>query len=82
MEEESLMHGELIRFARKVPDKNAYCEDCGYEWPCEVHAQLMPAEKVEEEIEARGTSQRYARFVEENPKKKKTVFGKIFSFLP
>ena len=82
VEEESLKHGELVRFAVKVPQKNAYCEECGNEWHQEVHAVLVTGKELGEESAARGANARYAEFLKTHPAKRKTIFGKIFGFLP
>lgn len=79
---ESLGSGELVRFAKRVPDNNCYCEDCGNEWHHLVTSRFMTEAEIQEEKKARCTNERYYRYLEENPKKKKTIFGKIFSFLP
>ncbi len=78
--EQSLAHGELIRFCARDPFRNCYCEDCGYEWPANIHGTWVDGNRVAEEMDARDTVARYAAFEEENPKKKKTIFGKIFGF--
>ena len=79
---ECLLHGELVRLAPHVPLNNAYCEDCGYEWKQDVRVSIVPRSRIDEEIEARGTMKAYNKYREENPKRKKTIFGKIFGFLP
>ena len=81
--EESLRNGELIRFAGwLVPKNNAYCEDCGHEWPCRIQGKPMTEKEVMEEKAARGTNAKYAEYTAANPRKKKSFFGKIFGFLP
>ena len=65
---ESLKHGELIRLVDKVPVANAYCEDCGKEWPEHIYARILPAYRVEEEKIKRGTVARLSAFQEANPK--------------
>ena len=82
VETESLRNGELIRFASHVPDKNAYCEDCGHEWECGISARLVPRGMIMEERAARGTAAKYAAYLESSSGKKRSVFGKIFGFLP
>jgi hypothetical protein len=82
VEVESLRSGELIRFAPRIPEKNVYCEDCGHEWACSIRASLMPRERIMEEQTARGSAEKYAACMERSPGKKKSVFGKIFGFLP
>lgn len=69
MIKESLRHGELVHVRNPVPVKNAYCEDCGYEWAEHIYAQLWDTGRVQEEIEARGTFARYEQFCMENPKR-------------
>lgn len=82
VETESLKNGELVRFAPRVPEKNAYCEDCGHEWACGISARLVPRERIMEEQAARGSAARYAAYMEHSPRKKKSIFGRIFGFLP
>ena len=70
VKEDSLRHGELVRTVPHVPEKNAYCEACGYEWTQDIPLRLMPASRVEEEKRLRGIAVKYASFQEHNPKKK------------
>lgn len=79
---ESLAHGELIRFLPFVPRTNAYCEECGFEWPQRVDAKWISKERIAEEKRVRGTNRRYTEFMEQNPKKKPSIFHKILGFLP
>ena len=69
MIKESLKHGELVRIRNPVPINNAYCEECGHEWPQIIRARLWDTEKVEEETCARGTFEKYEQFCIENPKR-------------
>lgn len=78
---ESLKHGELVRICPSVPIKNAYCEDCGHEWPAHIYARLWDREKVREEMEARNTIKEYAQYQKDNPRKKRTLIGKITGFI-
>lgn len=80
--EHSLMNGELIRFVPWPPEKNAYCEECGHEWAQDVRVSWVLPERITEEIRERGTDDAYAKYNAENPKKKKTILGKICGFLP
>ena len=82
VETESLRSGELVRLAARIPEKNAYCEDCGHEWACSISARLLPQERIAEEQVTRGTAAKYAAYMENRPGKKKSVFGRIFGFLP
>ena len=75
--EESLSHGELIRICEKEPIENAYCEECGHEWPEHVYARLWDTERIEEQKKLRGTAKKYAKFQSENPRQKKTLIKKI-----
>ena len=82
VEKESLRNGELVRFAGRIPEKNAYCEDCGHEWACSISVRLMSREKIMEEQAARGTDAKYAECLERHPGRRKSIFGRIFGFLP
>ena len=82
VETESLRNGELVRFAPHVPEKNAYCEECGHEWTHAVSVRLVPRERIMEEQAARGTAAKYASYLESSSGKKRSALGKIFGFLP
>ena len=82
VERESLKSGELVRFAPRVPEKNAYCEDCGHEWACSVSARLMARDRITEEQAARGTAAKYAACLEHGTGKRKGVLGRISGLLP
>lgn len=75
---ESLQHGELIRFLPKEPMNNAYCEECGYEWPQRVEAKFFSKQRIAEEMSIRGTNRKYAEYMEKNPKKKRGIIRNIF----
>lgn len=68
--DESLKHGELIRMVEKVPVSNAFCTECGAEWPEHIYAKMYPAWKVEKEKIIRNTNAKYAEFQINNPKKR------------
>lgn len=78
----SLKHGELITFVPNVPYENCYCEDCGHEWHHNVDLKWISKERIEEEKKARDTLKRYLEFEKKYPKKKKSIFKKIFGLLP
>ena len=82
VEKESLRNGELVRFAWRVPVKNAYCEECGCEWESTISASMVTRERIMEEQAVRGSAAKYAAFLEERPGKRKSVLGKIFGLLP
>lgn len=82
MMKESLKNGELIRFAENIPEKNAFCSDCGYEWACAVPLRLVTAGEQRRKRMERGTDALLAEFLEKHPKKKKSIAGKIFGLLP
>lgn len=79
---ESLRNGELVRLAPSVPDHNVYCEDCGYEWTAPVPLMLLTSREIANEREDRSTPARYQQFLEEHPRKKKSIAGRIFGLLP
>lgn len=80
VERESLRNGELVRFAVHIPEKNAYCDDCGHEWECRIRAHLMPREKIIEEQTARDSAARYAACLDKSPGKK-SLFRRIKGIL-
>ena len=82
MVEKCLKHGELIRFSWMVPIRNAYCEDCGHEWAQNIRVELVSPERIMEEAAARGTMEELERYSENHKKRKKSVFGRIFGYLP
>ena len=57
--EDSLKHGELVKMAERVPIANAYCEECGNEWPQHLGLKILPAWQVEEEKKIRNTDAAY-----------------------
>ncbi len=78
-----LKRGELVRFVpRRVPENNVFCADCGHEWKYDVRMSIVPRSRIEEEIRERGTIEAYEEYRNENPKRNKTIFGKICGFLP
>lgn len=79
---QSLQNGELVRFARRIPYENVYCEDCGERWHFLVRSGIKTEKEIQIEKKARGTEDKYLRFVEDNPKRKKSFFGKICGLLP
>jgi len=59
IEEESLRHGEIVRFAMSEPVKNAFCVDCDYTWGCTPQLKFWTTDRIQEEIEARTTEEAY-----------------------
>ena len=78
----SLIHGELVRFADTDFFNNCYCEDCGYEWRYEVIGRLISLERFEEEGSVRKARERLAEYNEMNPPKKKGWLKSALSLLP
>lgn len=79
--EQSLKNGELVRLCDSVPIENAYCEECGYEWPEHIYADLWDTERIRQQKKIRGTTAEFAKFQNENPKKKKGLIRNIFGLL-
>lgn len=71
IKEKSLKMGELVRFAPSEPIKNAFCEDCGYEWGTRIITMLWPSVRIQKEIDERGTAIRYNEYM-----RKKTMAQK------
>ena len=81
--EQCLKRGELVCLVpRRIPENNVYCADCGHEWEHKVRVSFVSWSRIKEEIKERGTMNAYREYRELNPKRKKTIFGKIFGFLP
>ena len=78
--EQSLKMGELVRFLPKEPYKNAFCMNCGYEWPTRVETKFWPSERIQEEREARGTEEMYLRLLQEkeDQDEEKGLLGMFF----
>lgn len=66
IEESSLRHGEIVRFAMEEPIKNAFCVDCGYTWGCTPELKFWPQSRIQEEIEERTTEEAYIELKEQN----------------
>ena len=66
---ESLKNGELVRLVDSVPIENAYCEECGHEWPVHLGVGIYPAWKVEEQKKLRKTYLKYWEARDSFPKK-------------
>lgn len=83
IEEASLRNGEIVRFIPKEPIKNAFCVDCGYEWPCSAKIQFMTPEEIEKEQERRTTREAYmelkALLNDEKKQKRKKPGKRILS---
>lgn len=73
--EQSLLNGELIRFAKNVPVNNAFCEECGHEWEQKIRIRTFPDPLIQREIAARNTMDKYERYRKEAPPKKKRRKG-------
>lgn len=80
---ESLKNGEIIRFRKKVPDKNMFCEDCGFEWREDVRIVRIEQEDKDGEIARRGTEKKLVQYMKENniDPDKKQFLGGMFSGL-
>ena len=65
IERESLKHGEIVRFAPREPDLNAFCVDCGHKWRYMPRTIFLSKAEMEAEIEKRGTAQAYTEFKQE-----------------
>lgn len=87
VEQESLKHGEIVRFASTVPEKNCFCVDCGFEFKYTVRTRLLTKDQILDEQRERGTEEAYEELKRENAaedraKRKKTgnrIINWIFS---
>lgn len=80
---ESLRNGEIVRYAKKVPEKNVFCENCGFEWHEDIDMIFIEQEEKEGEIARRGTERKLKKYMEDhniNPDKKQFLGG-MFSGL-
>ena len=59
---ESLLHGEIIRFANSEPIKNCFCLDCGNRWGQRISARLVSSSFVDKERKARQIDSEYERY--------------------
>lgn len=86
--EQSIKNGELVRFERTEPIRNAYCASCGHTWPARIEGKLWADAKIEDEKIARGTDVMYAEILKEAELaakreaagRKKSWFANLFSF--
>lgn len=80
---ESLKNGELVRYIKNVPVKNAYCEECGFEWKESPRLLRLSPEEKEEEIARRKTERKAEEYMQKNKidPNKKPFLGGLFSGL-
>lgn len=76
---ESLKNGELIRFCKKVPDKNAYCEDCGFTWHELPRFVWLTSEEKDGEVARRGAEKKLAEYVKDRRLDQKPKVRGFFS---
>ena len=76
MIEQSLKHGEIIRFLEKEPIKNAFCEDCGHRWSWSVKVNLVSQEYILKQIEKRKLQEDINQLEKEKKEKPKAGFFK------
>lgn len=55
VKEDSLKHGEWIRFLDSIPRDNVFCLSCGNEWPAKISLKLMTQKEIQDEKDARET---------------------------
>lgn len=51
--EEALKHGEIVKQVAIVPEKNVFCETCGFEWYYPVRCSIVSKARVLQEINDR-----------------------------
>lgn len=80
---ESLSNGEIIKFAKKIPEKNAFCCTCGFAWNEDPRLVRITPEEKEAEIYRRGTEALMNKYIEDNHVvlQKKHILGGIFAGL-
>ncbi len=79
--EESLRHGEIVREIDRVPEKNCFCEVCGFEWHAYISSSLISTERLSLEKKKRQTTERYSAYMAERypfGKKRRTLFQRLF----
>ena len=77
--EQSLKMGELVRFVPREPFENAFCVNCGYEWPARIETKFWNDTQIQEERKVRGTEELYQRLLEQ--KEGREERRGLFSFL-
>lgn len=75
IEYESLKHGEIVRFAMQEPRENAFCVECGHRWPYTPRLMFWSSERIQEEIDARGTEEAYMELREYRKEETKSKKG-------
>lgn len=58
--EQSVLHGERIRFRSRIPQNNCFCVACGYTWQAPITEKWMTKGEIAKEIKERGLSKEYA----------------------
>lgn len=70
IELQSLKHGEIVRFAYRIPEENVFCVDCGHRWTADPKTVFLSKDELMEEIEARGTQPAYEELRDELEEKR------------
>lgn len=80
---ESLKKGEIVELKKRVPEKNAFCTSCGFQWKEEPRVVLINDDELDAEIARRKTELRLNDYIEQHhiDVDKKPLFGGIFSGL-
>ena len=80
---ESFKNGEIIETKKRVPKKNAFCKECGFEWTEEARLVLIDEDEKDAEISRRKTEKLMQQYIEEHgiDLDKKPILGGLFSGL-
>ena len=61
---EALANGEIIIFRDPEPVNNAFCLECGHEWPISVRTSWITKEKRAQQAQLRGTAAMRDEYIE------------------
>ena len=78
---ESLKNGEIVELRKKVPDKNAFCKSCGFEWREAPRVVWIDEDEKEYERAHRKTEKMMQEYIDAHhiDVYKKPILGGIFS---
>ena len=81
--QESLKNGEIVLLKIEVPEKNAFCTDCGYTWKADISLLRISSDEMEAERMRRGTDKLLTNYMKEHGglEKKRSILGGLFSGL-
>lgn len=80
---ESLRNGEIVELRKKVPEKNAFCKSCGFEWHEAPRVVWIDEDEKDYERAHRKTEKMLQEYIDEHhiDLYKKPILGGLFSGL-